>query len=128
MSTSSLRVLIADDSPVLRRLLRDAINEVDGVDVVAEAGDGVEAVRGVRSARPQVVVLDLQMPRKGGILALREIRAAPSPPCLIVLTNHPDDLYREACLTAGADHFFDKSAEIDGVLDVLRGLVGRAEA
>lgn len=71
MSTSSLRVLIADDSPVLRRLLRDAINEVDGVDVVAEAGDGVEAVRGVQTARPQVVVLDLQMPRKGGIQALR---------------------------------------------------------
>lgn len=128
MPASPLRVLIADDSPVLRRLLRDAIDEVEGVNVVAEAGDGFEAVRGVQTARPQVVVLDLQMPRKGGIQALREILADPSPPCLIVLTNHPDDLYREACLTAGADHFFDKSGELDGVLDVLRALVGRAEA
>lgn len=123
-----LRILIADDSPILRRHLRDAINEVRGVEVVAEVADGNAAVLGVRQMSPEVVVLDLQMPRMGGLAALRELRHVPSRPYVIILTNHADAMYREACLTAGADRFFDKSAEIDRVLDVLRGLVLAAEA
>jgi SARP family transcriptional regulator, regulator of embCAB operon len=121
-----VRVLIADDSSVLRRLLRDAMHEVEGVEVVAEVVDGEEAVAGVRSVRPDVLVLDLQMPRKGGLAALEELAREALKPYVIVLTNHADPTYRDACLSAGADGFFDKSGEIDRVLDVLRQRVARA--
>lgn len=123
-----LRVLIADDSPALRGLLRDVVSEVDGVEVVAEAQDGVEAVAASLLLCVQVLVLDLSMPRKGGIQALQEIRRREGGPRVIVLTNHAGEMYREACLTAGADHFFDKSTEIDRVLDVLRDLARPAQA
>jgi DNA-binding NarL/FixJ family response regulator len=125
---TALRVLVADDSPRLRRLLRDAIEEVEGVEVVAEAADGLEALNGVQAFAPGVVVLDLQMPVMGGLTALERLRATGERPRVIVLTNHADRAYREACLTAGADHFFDKSAEIDRVLDVLRDLAQTGEA
>ena len=124
----ALRVLITDDSPALRRLLRDAVGEVDGVEVVAEAGDGAAALREIQRSCPDVLVLDLSMPGKGGIDTLVELRGERRRPHVIVLTNHADEVYREACLTVGADHFFDKSAEIDCVLDVLRGLVPHAQA
>ena len=121
-----VRVLVADDSDLLRRLLCDAIEEVDGVEVVAEASDGVEALDGVRAHTPAVVVLDLQMPVMGGLTALRRLGADGPRPHVIVLTNHTDDVYRSACLDAGADHFFDKSAGVDRVLDVLRQLAAGA--
>ena len=123
-----LRVLIADDSAALRGLLRDVVSEVDGVEVVAEARDGAEAVTASRWYKPEVLVLDLSMPRTGGLEALQEIRRRTGGPHVIILTNHADEMYREACLTAGADHFFDKSTEIDRVLDVLRDLAPPAEA
>ncbi len=115
-----VRVLVADDSSLLRRLLCDAIREVDGVEVVAEAADGAEALDGVQAHAPGVVVLDLQMPVMGGLTALQRLRTGGPRPRVIVLTNHADAMYRSACLAAGADHFFDKSAGIDRVLDVLR--------
>ena len=118
-----VRVLVADDSDLLRRLLCDAIGEVEGVEVVAEAADGVAALDGIRAHAPGVVVLDLQMPVMGGLTALHRLGAEAVRPHVIVLTNHADEVYRSACLEAGADHFFDKSAEVDRVLDVLRQLV-----
>lgn len=122
-----VRVLVADDSSLLRRLLCDAIREVDGVEVVAEAADGAEALDGVHAHAPGVVVLDLQMPVMGGLTALHRLRSDGPRPRVIVLTNHADAMYRSACLAAGADHFFDKSAGIDRVLDVLRQMTA-AEA
>ncbi len=118
----SVRVLVADDSSLLRRLLCEAIGEVEGVEVVAQAADGRAALEGVRVHGPGVVVLDLQMPVMGGLSALEQLRLGGPTPHVIVLTNHDDAMYRVACLAAGADHFFDKSAGIDRVLDVLRGL------
>ena len=123
-----MRVLLADDSDLLRGLLRDAIEEVDGVEVVAEAADGAAALDGVAAHRPSVVVLDLQMPVVGGLTALERLRAAGERARVIVLTNHAEPAYRAACLEAGADRFFDKSTDMDRMLDVLREWVGAAEA
>lgn len=119
-SLQRVRVLVADDSSLLRRLLRDAIEEVEGVEVVAEAADGAAALSEIATHEPGVVVLDLQMPVMGGLSALQTLRSSGREPRVIVLTNHSDETYRAACLEAGADHFFDKSSELDRVLDVLR--------
>ncbi len=121
-----VRVLVADDSPLLRRLLRDAVEEVDGVEVVAEAGDGAATLEGVRVHRPDVVVLDLQMPVLGGLPVLERCRDAGYAPRVIVFTNHAGAAYRDASFRAGADYFFDKSTGMDRMLDVLRGLAAGA--
>ena len=101
--------------------------------MVAQAGDGAAALAGVRAYRPDVVVLDLQMPIVGGLVALRALRQsgtrlAGAQPLVIVLTNHTEETYREACLSEGADHFFDKSQEVEQVLQVLRALAAQPVA
>ena len=121
-----LRILLADDSAIVRRHLREVIEDVAGVDVVAEAADGAEAIDAVRALRPEIVLLDLQMPRTNGLQALRLVASDPWRPYVIVLTNHADGAYRDACFAAGADRFFDKSADLDGVLDALRQRVREA--
>lgn len=123
-TSAPLRVLIADDSPVVRRLLADAIAGVGGVEVVAQASNGRAALDGVRDHHPDVVLLDLQMPVMGGLSALVRLRQRGRDPRAIVLTNHADEAYRVACLDAGADHFFDKSGELAHLLDVLRDWAG----
>ena len=128
MPVAPVRVLVADDSLLLRRLLADAIAEVEGVEVVAEASDGRAALDGVAAHRPAVVVLDLQMPGMGGLDALQALRRSGPLPRVIVLTNHAGDPYRRACVAAGADHFFDKSADMDRMLDVLRAWATGAQA
>lgn len=128
MPSPPVRVLVADDSPLLRALLRDAIDEVEGVEVVAEAADGLQAVNGVGEHHPGVVVLDLQMPVMNGLAALKALRAARTAARVIMLTNHADDAYRDACLSAGADYFLDKSSGVDRVLEILRDWAGGEEA
>lgn len=113
---------------MLRRLLADAITEVDGVEVVAEAPDGRAALEGIERHAPSVVVMDLQMPGMGGLPALQALRQRGDTARVIVLTNHAGETYRDACLAAGADHFFDKSRDMDAVLTVLRDWAGAADA
>ena len=121
----SLRVLIADDSASLRRLLADSISEVQGVEVVAMAADGFEAVALADAEQPAVVVLDIHMPRMNGLDALRAIRHRNPETEVIMLTNHADPVYKSTCLKAGASLFFDKTREFEQVGDALREIAER---
>ncbi|HIL57904.1 MAG TPA: response regulator transcription factor, partial [Rhodothermales bacterium] len=103
-----LRVLIADDSAVVRQLLADRLGDLSDVEVVGIAVDGAEAVDQAVAVRPEVVLLDLQMPRMSGLQALRTIREQAPEVRVIVLTNHADSVYRRTCLAAGALDFLDK--------------------
>ena len=127
MSPSVLRVLVADDSEPVRRLLCQTLSALEGVEVVAHAADGAEALRQVEGTRPDVVILDLHMPRMSGLKALRLLAQAGTPPAVIVLSNETADLYRTACREAGAVHMFDKTTELDRVETALLGMA-RARA
>ena len=116
------RILIADDSALVRQLLADRLGEIDDLEIVGEAADGVEAVEETEAARPEIVILDLQMPRMSGLQALRAIRQRAPETHVIVLTNHADPVYRRTCLDEGAAHFLDKSGDLDRLGDVIRGL------
>lgn len=85
-----IRVLIADDHPVVRQGLRTFLSSRQGLEVVAEAADGAEAVRKARHLRPDVVLLDLQMPEVGGLEALTELRGLEPAPRVLVLTSFSD--------------------------------------
>lgn len=121
------RVLVVDDSTLLRRLLVDRLSGMTDMEVVGEASDGIEAVDRAHAMRPEIVLLDLQMPRMSGLQALRAIVAALPDTRVVVLTNHADSVYQRTCLAAGASSFLDKSSDLDRLDQVLREVV-KAEA
>jgi DNA-binding NarL/FixJ family response regulator len=106
--TEPLRVLVADDQTLVRTGFR-LILRADGIDVVAEATNGTEAVEGVRRTRPDVVLMDVRMPEMDGLEATRRIlTGAPDTPRVIILTTFDLDRYVYAALSAGASGFLLK--------------------
>ncbi len=86
-----IRVLIADDHPVVRRGLGALLASLDGVEVVAEAANGEEALREARLSRPDVVVMDIQMPELDGVEATRRLLALLPDVAVLVVTMFEDD-------------------------------------
>jgi DNA-binding NarL/FixJ family response regulator len=119
--SDELTVYIVDDSPLVRERLIETIAEVPNARVVGEAIALREALEGVRTVRPRVLILDIQLQQGSGLLLLKQIRAARTfrPELVIIVTNYPTDAYRQASRECGADHFFDKASEFDRVRDVL---------
>ncbi|MET9651137.1 response regulator transcription factor [Streptomyces sp. NPDC006460] len=106
--TEPLRVLLADDQTLVRTGFR-LILGADGIDVVAEATNGAEAVEAVRRTRPDVVLMDVRMPEMDGLEATRRIlTGAPDNPRVIILTTFDLDRYVYAALSAGASGFLLK--------------------
>ncbi|WP_245883461.1 response regulator [Streptomyces hyaluromycini] len=101
------RVVVADDQALVRTGFR-LILAADGIEVVAEATDGHEAVDAVRRTRPDVVLMDIRMPELDGLEAARRILAAPDPPRILMLTTLDLDRYVYAALSAGASGFLLK--------------------
>lgn len=106
----TIRILLVDDDPIVRMSLTTILGAAGGLEVVAEAADGAAAVEQVRRHRPDVVFMDLQMPRMNGNEATRAIRALPCPPAIVVLTSlNADDTCLRA-LEAGACSFVVKAS------------------
>ena len=118
-----MRVLIVDDSAIIRVRLAELLSEVDGVEIVAQADNAYEAASLVRQLEPDVAILDLRMPKRSGLDLIEDVRNIAQPPKIIMLTNFPTPENRERCLSYGADYFFDKSSEIEEVMAVLKDLV-----
>lgn len=111
-AAAACRVLVADDNRVVRALLRAQLED-EGYDVVGEASDGEEAIRLVGELRPQVLVLDLSMPRMDGLQALPLILAASPDVRVIVLSGFGQDQMQEQVLAAGAARYVEKSLKMD---------------
>ncbi len=123
--SEKVRVLIADDHAVVRQGLRAFLEVQDDLEVVGEAADGVEAVRLAAALSPDVVVMDLVMPRLDGIEAIRQIQAAGSAAKVIVLTSFADDQKVFAAVRAGAAGYLLKDVRpldlVEGIRTVMRG-------
>jgi two-component system, NarL family, response regulator DegU len=113
------RVLVADDHQLLRQALRRALEE-SGLNVIAEAGDGEEAVRLVALHRPDVVVMDVTMPVLDGIEATRRIHAATGATKVLMLTMHDEDALRVKALRAGAVGFLTKDCAMQEVVEIVQ--------
>jgi len=119
---TSQRILIADDSAILRQRMAAQLAQDPALTVVAEARDTQETLALIDAEHPDAVVLDLSMPGGGGIAVLEALRGRPDRPVVVVLTNHVLEEYRERCLGLGAAAFLDKSADTIGVIRTLRDL------
>ncbi|MEO7094469.1 MAG: response regulator transcription factor [Polyangiales bacterium] len=115
-----MRVLVVDDSPEVRARIVAMLREVEAIATIDEAASADEALTRARMHGPNVVILDINMPGRNGLVVLPALRSLPSAPLVIVLTNDPTDHHRRQSLANGAHFFFDKSKHFDGVLDVLQ--------
>jgi two-component system, NarL family, nitrate/nitrite response regulator NarL len=149
MSTERpIRVVLADDHPVVRLGIRNVLMAEPGIEVVAEACDGQSALDATRSCRPDVLVLDLAMPRLSGLEVLRELKRLQLSAKTVLLTgtvekqelveaiqlgvrgvvlkdSAPQDI-RQAVRTVSSGHVWFSDTAVNGVIDVLRGAGGPA--
>jgi DNA-binding NarL/FixJ family response regulator len=119
-----IRVVLADDHAVVRKGIREFLEESGEIQVVAEAADGNAAVRLTGEHRPEVAVLDIQMPGMTGIEATRQIKAAFPSTRVLILTAYDDDPYVFALLRAGADSYILKSAGSDDLVRAVKTTAG----
>lgn len=115
-----IRVLIADDDQRLRASLRLLVDSEPGMEVVAEAADGEEALAGARSTDPDVALLDVRMPRRNGLDAARELLACEGRPRVVMLTMFDLDEYVFEALRIGASGFLLKNAPPAELLRAIR--------
>jgi DNA-binding NarL/FixJ family response regulator len=125
-TTGPTRILIADDHAAIREGLRIMIERQEDLRVVAEARDGSEAIALCRSHRPDLVLMDLQMPNVDGLQATAAIREQRPETPVVVLTSYPGDARVSRALSAGAISYLLKTADRTVIIAAIRaGLLGR---
>jgi DNA-binding NarL/FixJ family response regulator len=118
----SIRILVVDDHPLLREGVRAVIDTQADLRVVAEADSGEQAIALFESYRPDVVLMDLQMPGMGGVAAIEALRAAYPNARIVVLTTYAGDAQAMRALRAGANGYLLKSSMRKELLDTIRSV------
>ncbi|WP_432548724.1 response regulator [Kineococcus sp. SYSU DK004] len=122
-ATAPVRVVVVDDHSLYRRGLQMVLSTEDDIEVVGEAGDGQEALARVEELLPDVVLMDVRMPRRGGIDACADIKAAAPSTRILILTSseEEDDLF--GAVRAGASGYLLKDVPAEEVADAVRAVV-----
>jgi DNA-binding NarL/FixJ family response regulator len=115
-----VRILLADDQPLLRTGFRMVLGAEEDLDIVGEAGDGAEAVDLARRLLPDVVLMDIRMPRMDGVAATRAIVDARLPVRVLILTTFDLDEYVVGALRAGASGFLAKDVPAEDLVTAIR--------
>ncbi len=125
--TPKTTLFLADDEESIRRTLREFFAELPDYRIVGEACDGMEAVEGCKKARPDVALLDIQMPVLDGIGAAKLILAERSAKCVIMLTAFSDQTYVQEALEAGAFGYLTKPFQPEKILPTLELCIARSK-
>ncbi len=115
-----IRVVLADDHHLVRKGFRALLDQEPDIEVVGEAVDGREAMRLVEQLRPDVLVMDLEMPGMSGLVAVRQLKSRHSPVRVLVLTMHKETRYILQVLQAGAAGYILKDAAVSDLADGIR--------
>jgi DNA-binding NarL/FixJ family response regulator len=115
-----IRVLIVDDDPLVRSALSLMLGGQGDIEVVGEAGDGLQGLRQVDALRPDVVLMDIRMPVMSGLEATRRLHLRDAPPAVVVLTTFDADDHVVSAVAAGADGFLLKDTPPDQIVDAVR--------
>jgi DNA-binding NarL/FixJ family response regulator len=110
-----MKIVIADDSSLLRDRIRSLLNSIDEKIEVHEAEDGQEALRLIRKNLPDLVILDIRMPEMTGIEVIKKIRELKMKVKVCILTNYAYPIYKKRCLEAGADFFLRKTEDFEEI-------------
>lgn len=124
LAESSMRLLLVDDDPRFRETLRQLLATRDEAEILGEAGDGEEALRLAETLQPDVVLMDLAMPRMNGLEVTRHLKARWPQVRIIIITVHDDEAYRRTALAAGAETFLVKKTLGVDLWPTLRRLAG----
>ena len=117
-----IHVVIADDHALVRDGIRRMLEESAGIEVVGEAGDGEEAAQKVAELHPDVVLMDISMPRMNGVEATRRIKAQSPATAVVILTAYDDDIYVSTLLEAGAAGYLLKDVHASDLVSALRAI------
>ena len=122
-----IRVLLVDDQALLRDGFRSILDREEDIEVVAEAGDGTEALTAAAQTSPDVVLMDIRMPRMDGLAATRRLLETHSPPRILVLTTYDTDQHLYEALRAGASGFLLKDVRAAQLLSAVRTVAAGEE-
>ena len=115
-----MKVFIADDSSAIRERLRSMISEMYGISIIGEAADGQDAIDGILHYDPDVVILDLRLPKINGIEVMVSIKKQSVLSKIIIFTNYPTQQYLQRCMEEGADHFLRKTKDLEKLIRILK--------
>ena len=120
-----MKVFIADDSSEIRKRIIAMLSVLaERIEMIGEAENVQDAIHRIHEFEPDVVILDIRMPGGSGIDVLKKIRKRHDVPVIIILTSYPHSQYRNKCMEAGADFFFDKSRDFEEIVKVVSGISG----
>lgn len=119
-----INVMLVDDHSLVRTGIRQLLNEVSGIEVVAEADSGEQAIRQVRTEKPDVILMDISMPGIGGLEATRKINQAVPGIKIIAVTIHDDDPFPTRLLEAGASGYLTKGCDVAEIVSAIRSVYG----
>ncbi len=115
-----IKVLIADDHPIIRQGLKQIISDSEDISVAGEAGTAQEALMATAKTKFDVVLLDISMPGRSGIEIIKEIREDPSNPAVLILTSFPEEQYAVRALKSGASGYMVKRSAPDELVTAIR--------
>lgn len=117
-----MKIVIADDSDMVRERIKESLKNISTVEIVGEATNGKEAVKIIHEVHPDFVLLDIRMPELNGIEVLKKIKSRDNKIKVCVFTNFPFLPYKTKCAEEGADYFFDKNENIQVIRNLIEQL------
>lgn len=121
------KILIVDDSKMLRDDLKKIIEMVGGLQLVGEAEDALQAISIIENLKPDIVLLDLNLNMGNGIDVLGALYKAKNKPVTIVLTNYTNKAFRKTSVELGAEYFYDKTHDLDRLINTLKQLAAKTD-
>jgi len=126
LSPDNIRVVLCDDVQAFRALVRYSLEDEDGIEVVGEAGDGLEGCRQVADLQPDVILLDLSMPECDGLEAIPAMRKSSPHTQIVALSGFTADRMAEPVIARGAKAYLEKGVEIAEIVATIRDVYAAA--